>query len=566
MSFAAGRTLRGLGGSISTRNALIAGVVMAFGCAATTALTLTGSQQVFRQQAEADVTHDMAVLRAVLAPLGHQFSKAPGGGIALDGHDLSGRNDLVDAAGAAFGGVATLFAGDVRVATSVRQPDGTRGTGTHLAPGPARSAIFGAGAPYEGPATILGTPYLARYEPVRDASGALIGILFVGQPLAAVNAALHAMWLAGMARALSAAAVASLVLFFVLRQGLRPLHALHTATIALQRDEAVDVPGTRRRDEIGALARALNGVAEARDQARRAEARAAETASEASARRRADLGGTAQRLRGDVGGVVEILGGSVDALRRSGDGIRELGARVAAAAAASATVAGQATDNAGAVAAAAEQMAHTIREVEQRIAQAASGAREAAGQTRASDATMAGLSDRAERVGHTIGMIADIASRTNLLALNATIEAARAGDAGRGFAVVAGEVKALATQAARAAAEIEADVLAMRAAVTEAVASLAAIAHTVAAMDGTAEALAGAVSQQAQATAEIARAVSDASRNAGEVAAATATAAEAAERVRQEAEHLRGVAEDIEARRGTLRSTLDAVALSLEAA
>ena len=91
--------------------------------------------------------------------------------------------DVVDAVRKQHNATATVFVKDgdefVRVSTNVLTPEGKRGVGTQLARNAAYEAVS-KGQQYCGPIDVLGTAFDACYNPIKDASGKIIGVTYIG--------------------------------------------------------------------------------------------------------------------------------------------------------------------------------------------------------------------------------------------------------------------------------------------------------------------------------------------------------------------------------------------------
>jgi two-component system NtrC family sensor kinase len=76
-------------------------------------------------------------------------------------------------------GTATIFQGDVRISTNVLSSDGTRAIGTRIAE-TVYQRVVEKGEPWINRAYVVNDWYITAYEPIRNVTGDIVGILYVG--------------------------------------------------------------------------------------------------------------------------------------------------------------------------------------------------------------------------------------------------------------------------------------------------------------------------------------------------------------------------------------------------
>ena len=355
--------------------------------------------------------------------------------------------------------------------------------------------------------------------------------------------------------------------FAIGRATARPIVALGQRMEAMAAGELdKKVPGTGRRDEIGAMARSTETFRAGLTRARELQAEAEAERRDAEQSRLNAMQGLANRVEASLGAVVQGLSELAHAMDASVVVLSETAGHTAQQAAAVAAGATEATSNVQAVAAATEQLAASVQEISQQLAQATGVSQKAVREAQAAQGTIGGLSDAAALIGDVVRVIDRIAAQTRLLALNATIEAASAGEAGRGFAVVANEVKELATQTAKATEQIGQQVAGMRNATALAINSIRDISEVVGQVDQIAAAIASSVEQQGAATHEIARNVAEAAQGTSSVSSNIVHVRAGADQNSREIVALRDAAAGVASRGNELRSTLRALVDGLRSA
>ena len=378
---------------------------------------------------------------------------------------MDGADELVDSLSRVCGSKVTIFNGDTRVATTVKNAEGQRAVGTKASETVIDNVIV-QGRSFLGEAMVMGEQHYAAYKPIKDVDGKTIGMLFVGVSVEEMNDMLLNLILSSTALAIVLIVIICAVAsnFFIGRM----VGQLNEIVNAMKKISGgnlrIDDLKIKSADEIGSLSESANdmkyrlkhiltNIAQCSERV----AASSEELTAGTQQTNESITVVAKSMETMTSGAVEqertitALEDKIQIMRSKMDDLRDTSKEMEKIA----------RDSASNAANGKEKVDAAI-EVMKNIAE----------QVNSSAKVIGELGKRSDEIGQIVKTISDIADQTNLLALNAAIEAARAGEHGRGFAVVSEEVRKLAEQSAGAATSIAELIAIIQADTTSAVESI----------------------------------------------------------------------------------------------
>jgi methyl-accepting chemotaxis protein len=206
----------------------------------------------------------------------------------------------------------------------------------------------------------------------------------------------------------------------------RPLaHMTRSMAVLASGNVAAAVPHIGRKDEIGAMAMAVQVFKDGMIRTRSLEDEATQARLDNEAQRQDAMRSLADRFEQAIGGIIDMVSSAATEMQATASQLTASVRETSAQANSVSVAAGQAGRNVLAVASSAEELGASVGEIGRQVERSASKSRTAVSEAEKTAAIVTELSESAARIDAILELISSIADQTNLLALNATIEAAR---------------------------------------------------------------------------------------------------------------------------------------------
>lgn len=365
------------------------------------------------------------------------------------GEDIvNDKSELVDMVKEETGNEVTIFLSDTRISTTVVDGSNKRAVGTKASEKVIKTVITD-GKEYTGEAEILGIAHQVKYVPIKNESGDIVGMFFMGLEKKTINSEIRNIILVIAGLTLLISTIAFFVVIFVAKRLADPITAVVSHMSVISNGDLTKETDSRfinRKDEAGELTQSLDTMQKALKQiildvkslSNDINSKS-ETLSALAGEMSLSSGGVATTIGEVAEGTskqAEYLSGISQALFEFGNKLDDMLKSIKDIDSSSKginTMAVESNDKLASLIQSVESMGISFEEFSNKIL---------------------GLDKNIAEVNEITVMINSIAEQTNLLALNAAIEAARVGDAGRGFAVVAEEIRKLAEQSKESAEKI----------------------------------------------------------------------------------------------------------------